>query len=144
MYLGFGSRRSNDAFSHPHQQQLQHPDIDAMEQFTEDLGEGIEIPPQHRSSGFPLGDGRHPADTARMQHHQHPKLLNSDSISTMPPQPVDIEEFAGDLLPQRSTMAPPVTGSSRRKSPIRPMQVVRTEPLIYHDPVGDRNMRDTR
>lgn len=99
MYLGFGSRRSNDAFSHPHQQQLQHPDIDAMEQFTEDLGEGIEIPPQHRSSGFPLGDGRHPADTARMQHHQHPKLLNSDSISTMPPQPVDIEEFAGDSPP---------------------------------------------
>lgn len=47
---------------------------------------------------------------------------------------VEIEDFAGDLLPQTSSAAncPPTSGSSRRKSPIRPMQVLRNEPILYH------------
>ncbi len=54
------------------------------------------------------------------------------------PQPmsvaVDVEDFAGDLMPQRPAVIPFTTtsGSSRRKSPVRPMQVLRNEPLIYH------------
>ncbi|VDN11214.1 unnamed protein product, partial [Dibothriocephalus latus] len=59
------------------------------------------------------------------------------------PSVVDVDEFSGDLLHQRMA-AVPATGSSRRKSPIRPMQVVRTEPLIYQDPVGERVGREAR
>lgn len=46
---------------------------------------------------------------------------------------VDIEDFAGDLLPQSSASStyPPVSGSSRRKSPVRPMQVLRNETAFY-------------
>uniref|UniRef100_A0A0V0J5H8 Uncharacterized protein n=2 Tax=Schistocephalus solidus TaxID=70667 RepID=A0A0V0J5H8_SCHSO len=64
-------------------------------------------------------------------------------LSPHDPAVVDVDEFSGDLLHQRMA-AVPATGSSRRKSPIRPMQVVRTEPLIYQDPVGERVGREAR
>lgn len=63
-----------------------------------------------------------------------------DSSSTNPAKHsgVEIEDFAGDLLHQISTAVncPPTSGSSRRKSPIRPMQVLRNEPILYHTENG--------
>ncbi|VDD83411.1 unnamed protein product [Mesocestoides corti] len=55
------------------------------------------------------------------------------SVSIRPQSGVDVEDFAGDLIPQSSvtTHCPSGSGSSRRKSPIRPMQVLRSEPIMY-------------
>ncbi|VDK39009.1 unnamed protein product [Taenia asiatica] len=60
--------------------------------------------------------------------------VDPSSINPAKHPGVEIEDFAGDLLPQLSTTVncAPTSGSSRRKSPIRPMQVLRNEPILYH------------
>ncbi|VDM16647.1 unnamed protein product [Hydatigera taeniaeformis] len=57
-----------------------------------------------------------------------------NSVNSSKQTAVEMEDFAGDLLPQISTgvNCPPTSGSSRRKSPIRPMQVLRNEPILYN------------
>lgn len=65
-----------------------------------------------------------------------------DSNSINPPRNsgVEMDDFAGDLLPQSSAVVncSHASGSSRRKSPIRPMQVLRSEPVFYHSENGDQ------
>ncbi|KAL5112974.1 hypothetical protein TcWFU_009647 [Taenia crassiceps] len=69
-----------------------------------------------------------------------PSLINASKHSG-----VEIEDFAGDLLPQISTAVncPPTSGSSRRKSPIRPMQVLRNEPMLYVENGGSASINAT-
>nr|CDS33984.1 expressed conserved protein [Hymenolepis microstoma] len=65
-------------------------------------------------------------------------IESDDPNSNIRQAPVDIEDFAGDLLPQTATSSncPPSSGSSRRKSPVRPMQVIRNEIPLYHSENG--------
>ncbi|BHF57266.1 hypothetical protein SprV_0100020700 [Sparganum proliferum] len=106
-----------------------HSDISPIMPVPENVSESIEL---HNTQQEP------PMEQMNLQVDGKDQLLAPHD-----PAVVDVDEFSGDLLHQRMA-AVPATGSSRRKSPIRPMQVVRTEPLIYHDPVGERVGREAR
>ncbi|VDO05734.1 unnamed protein product [Rodentolepis nana] len=98
---------------------------------------------RHQVRGnFPLDHNISMEDSSRLEVGDwggHIAGIESDDLNSNNRQaPVEIEDFAGDLLPQTATSSncPPSSGSSRRKSPVRPMQVIRNEIPLYHSENG--------
>ncbi|VDL61055.1 unnamed protein product [Hymenolepis diminuta] len=98
---------------------------------------------RHQVRGnFSLDHGISMDDSSRLDVNEwggHMGGMESDDPnSNIRQTSVDIEDFAGDLLPQTATNSscPPASGSSRRKSPVRPMQVIRNEMPLYHSENG--------